>query len=197
MDSLREMSALRVRRPDNRPVQIFTVIQPPVVSPLPVTRSIVSFENSTAHRPGIREWLLLVEDNDDDYFVSSRQLQKAGIATPHHRCADGQEARDYLSGVGEYADRTTYPLPQLILADLKMPRLNGIELLRWLRTEPTLKRIPFVMLTSSDAPSDVASAYDAFATGYLLKTGRSEEMVDAFRTLRHFWFTLNQPPPLA
>jgi CheY-like chemotaxis protein len=146
--------------------------------------------------PSINGLILIVEDSDDDYFIFQRNLDKAGMSARHVRCSDGQAAKDYLLGVGPYADRRKFPLPRLILADLKMPRLNGLELLHWLRAEPLLRRIPFVLLTSSDSPEDIAAAYDTSVSAYVLKQSRPEPAVAMIKTIEQLFLHWSQPPSL-
>ncbi|CAM2883495.1 response regulator [Rariglobus hedericola] len=112
--------------------------------------------------------VLLAEDNDDDLFLSKRVLAKAGIAPVFH-VADGRQAMDYLAGKGDYADRTRYPLPEVVLLDLKMPEFTGHEVLEWLRAEPALRDLKVYVLTSSAEMSDQQRAEKAGAQGYLVK----------------------------
>ncbi len=103
--------------------------------------------------------ILVAEDNEDDVFILQRALKKAGLSNPVHVCADGQEVMNYLKGEGAFGDRAKFPFPRLLLLDLKMPRVNGIDVLRWLRDHPDCNVIPKVVLTSSREPRDVAAAY--------------------------------------
>ena len=93
--------------------------------------------------------ILLVEDTDSDAALVSSAFDRAGIANPIHRVADGEQAVSYLQGIGTYADRKQHPLPAVILLDLNMPRFNGYQVMLWLRTQTELKRIPVVVLTES------------------------------------------------
>jgi CheY-like chemotaxis protein len=107
---------------------------------------------------------------------------------------DGQEAIDYLSGTASYSDRKTFPLPDLMLLDLKMPRLNGFDVLTWVRQQPGLKRLPVTVLTSSDQPQDINRAYDLGANSYLLKPHGSQELSDLVGRVQKYWLELNQCP---
>ena len=101
---------------------------------------------------------------------------------------------EYLSGVGPHADRTSSPLPVLILLDLKVPRRNGHEVLEWMRAQDGLRRIPVAVLTSSRERRDVDSAYDLGANAYLVKPVDFEELLRMVRSLHLFWLMLNEPP---
>src|SRR3954469_18637827 len=98
--------------------------------------------------------ILLVEDNEDDVFALRRALKKAQIANPVQVAEDGQKAVDYLAGVGHYADREEYPIPRLVLLDLKLPYRNGMEVLAWIRQQRSLDSLPVVILSGSDEARD-------------------------------------------
>src|SRR4051812_17585574 len=103
--------------------------------------------------------ILIGEDNEDDVFILQRALQKAGISNPTHICADGEEVISYLKAEGRYADRQKYDFPRMLLLDLKMPRLTGFDVLRWLGGHPDCAVIPTMVLTSSREPRDIQEAY--------------------------------------
>src|SRR5207249_5534648 len=105
---------------------------------------------------------------------------------------DGDEAVEYLGGTGRYQDRTRYPLPALVLLDLKLPRKNGIEVLHWLRQQPALRRLPVVVLTSSKEPNDVNRAYDQGANSYLVKPLGFDALLNLVRSLNVYWLSLNE-----
>ncbi len=113
--------------------------------------------------------VLVAEDDSDDAFFLKRAFFKAGIDAPVHLVRDGQEVIDYLSGVPPYDDREAYPLPGLLLLDLKMPRVTGFEVLQWLQEHPSLRRIPVVVLSGSGRPVDVERAYSLGANYYAIK----------------------------
>lgn len=104
--------------------------------------------------------ILLAEDDENDVFFMERAFKEAQIANPLIRVKDGEEAIAYLEGSGAYADRIQFPLPYLVLLDLKMPRKNGFEVISWVREQPCLKRLPLVVLTSSKEDPDVNRAYE-------------------------------------
>ena len=98
--------------------------------------------------------ILLVEDNEDDVFLMERALKKASIERPMHVAKDGRQAMEYLQAVGQYSDRNAFPLPSLIFLDLKLPFVQGFQVLEWINQQPSLKQIPVVILTSSSEQSD-------------------------------------------
>src|SRR5687768_16993926 len=99
--------------------------------------------------------ILLAEDNENDALLMRHAFKKAGISNPLVRVRDGEEAIDYLAGHGVYADRRAYPFPALLLLDLKMPRRDGFEVLEWIKADPSLRRLPVTVLTSSDQQLDI------------------------------------------
>jgi CheY-like chemotaxis protein len=107
---------------------------------------------------------------------------------------DGDAAIKYLSGLDKYADRTTYPLPDLVFLDIKLPKRSGHEVLEWLRAQPALKNLPVVMLTSSAEPDDVSRAYSLGVTSYLRKMNEPAEFGQAIRVILKYWFELNISP---
>ncbi len=140
--------------------------------------------------------ILLVEDDPDDVFFLEEAFKQLGMADALRVARDGEEAVDYLLGQAAYADRRRYPLPSLILLDLNIPRKTGLEVLEWCRRQPELKRIPIVVLTSSQSNDDVSRAYDLGANSYLVKpidSGAQLEMVKAIRT---YWLGLNITPEI-
>jgi|SRR5918992_6344939 CheY-like chemotaxis protein len=141
--------------------------------------------------------ILLVEDNEDDVMLLRRAFQRAAIASPLHTLGDGEAARQYLAGEGAYANRRQHPLPALLLLDLKLPRRSGFEVLAWLRTQPGLKRLVTVILTSSPQTADIARAYDLGANSYLVKPGNPNDLFAIAHTLHLYWLTYNATPPLA
>lgn len=127
--------------------------------------------------------ILLVEDNDDDVFAMRRALKKGSICNPLHVVTDGQQALDYLSGHGKFADRTQYPLPFLVFLDLKLPYVHGFEVLEWMRTQRDLSSIAVVVLTSSAENRDHERAFALGARSYLIKPPTAEILNDVLRTL--------------
>jgi CheY-like chemotaxis protein len=137
---------------------------------------------------------LLVEDNSTAVMLIQRAFEKAKLANPVHVVSDGDAAVDYLAGSGKYADRAQFPLPILLLPDLKLPRRSGLEVLQWLRGQETLKRIPVVMLTSSQQERDVNAAYDQGVNSYLVKPVEFDGLLEMLKTVNLYWLMLNEKP---
>ena len=140
--------------------------------------------------------LLWVEDDPDDVLIGHRALTKGGFEKIQI-VRDGEEAVAYLSGKGPFADRSQFPMPSLVLLDIKLPRMSGVEVLRWIRGVEGLRRIPAVMLTSSRERHDINRAYDAGANAYLVKPVELRTFAEVVRGLHHFWATLNTSPEAA
>ena len=138
--------------------------------------------------------ILLVEDEDNDALLIERAFRKANLANPIFVVRDGEDAVAYLSGHGQYADRDNYPLPVLILQDLKLPKMSGMEVMAWLRQQPRLKELPVVVLTSSKESLDVNRAYDLGANSYLVKPITFDSVVEMMKTLDLYWLIINDQP---
>ena len=139
--------------------------------------------------------LLLVEDNPDDEALTVRALKKSNIVNEVVVARDGVEALEYLFGEGAYAGRDGRLMPQVIFLDLKLPRLDGPGLLRRVRADERTKRIPVVILTSSNEEQDRISSYDLGANSYVRKPVDFEQFVQAASQLGLYWLVLNEPPP--
>jgi CheY-like chemotaxis protein len=122
--------------------------------------------------------ILLAEDDDNDVFFMRRALQKSQVDFAIQVVTDGQQAADYLSGAGKFSNREQYPLPSVILLDLKMPFLDGFEVLAWVRTQPSLNRIPAAVLTSSAEERDRRRARELGARAYFVKPPKPETIVE-------------------
>jgi len=140
--------------------------------------------------------ILIVEDNTDDVLLIKRAFQQCGVVNPLRFVTDGEQAVAYLKGTGEFGDRKKNPLPVLILLDLKMPRMNGFEFLRWLRNEPDLKKIIVVILTSSSESPDINRAYELGANSYLVKPVRFEDLIRIVKELHLYWLIMNEKPDI-
>ena len=136
--------------------------------------------------------ILIMEDNADDAWLLQRALRRLGLTTLHI-VRDGQEGVAYLAGEGPYANRDRYPLPGFIITDLKMPRLNGLEVLVWLRKHEKLRLIPTLVLSSSRAERDVASAYGFGANSYLVKPSSFADLEKMGRVIRDYWESCEIP----
>lgn len=140
--------------------------------------------------------ILLVEDNPDDAALTLRALEKNDIDNNMVRVAgNGVEALDYLFGTGEHKGRDTTVQPQLILLDLKMPKMDGIEVLRRLRQDDRTRLLPVVVLTSSDEKEDIVKIYNLGANSYIRKPVDFDEFTEAVRQLGVYWLRLNMLPP--
>jgi two-component system, response regulator len=139
--------------------------------------------------------ILLVEDNPDDEALTLRAFKKNNILNQIIVCRDGAEAVDFLFCEGKFADRAEQPLPQLILLDLKLPKLDGTEVLRRIRANERTRYLPVVVLTSSKEDRDVIDSYQLGANSYVRKPVDFTEFLQAVRTLGLFWLVLNVPPP--
>jgi CheY-like chemotaxis protein len=140
--------------------------------------------------------ILLVEDESSDAALLLRGFEKAKVLNPIIHLTNGDEALGYLAGVRQYADRRKYPLPALILLDLKLPGMTGIQLLQWMRVQGEIKRIPVVVLTSNDDPDTINAAYDLGANSYLVKPGNNAEIARMVEAIQRYWVKLNEPPQL-
>ncbi len=138
--------------------------------------------------------LLLVEDNLDDEVLTLRALRKHNLANDIVVARDGQEALDYLFGVGEYSGRDTRVLPQVILLDLNLPKVDGLQVLERLRSEPRTKHVPVVVLTSSNQEQDMLRSYDLGANSYVRKPVDFEQFLEAARQLGLYWLVVNETP---
>ena len=138
--------------------------------------------------------ILLAEDDPNDVLLFRRAFQRAGFANHLIVCNDGEGALQYLKGEGQYADRKTFPLPVLILLDLEMPRLGGMELLQWLRTQPDLKHLPVIILTSSTFAPHLTKAYQSGANSFMSKPGDPTEYSVTLKQLLEFWLNNTRLP---
>ena len=136
--------------------------------------------------------ILHVEDDSNDALLFQHACQKAGVSCNLQVVSDGDEAIAYLRGDTRFCDRQQHPLPGLVLLDLKMPRVSGFDVLSWIRNEMSYKRLPVVVLTSSNHDADVERAYDNGANSYLVKPVDFNRLVDLVKSLHHYWFALNE-----
>jgi len=139
--------------------------------------------------------ILLVEDNPMDIILTLDAFKEAKLHNKINIAHDGEEALDYLFGRGNFSDRTLFPIPSLILLDLKMPGIDGFEVLKQVKNAEILKRIPVIILTSSKEEGDRALSYDIGANSYLLKPVAFNGFVDVVKKIDDYWFTLNIGAP--
>ncbi len=138
--------------------------------------------------------ILLVEDEENDVDLVLYAMKQAGVLDPIHVARDGRQAIDYLKRAGKFANRTEFPLPCLVLLDLKLPYVMGLDVLKWIRQQPELAST-VVILTSSGEAIDVATAYGLGANAYLVKPPQASKLVEMARAIKDFWLTHNTPPP--
>lgn len=139
--------------------------------------------------------ILLVEDNPDDEELTLRALNKSNILNEVIVARDGVEALDYLFGTGSYADREPLTIPEVVLLDLKLPKLDGLEVLRRIRANEQTRLLPVVILTSSDEEPDLVESYKLGANSYVRKPVEFHQFAEAVRQLELYWLVINQPPP--
>ncbi len=139
--------------------------------------------------------ILLVEDSVNDIKLTTAALRSAGLANEIVVCRDGAEALDYLFRRGEFADRGGETCPMVVLLDLKMPRVDGLEVLARLRADPKFKTLPIVMITSSAEEQDMIRSYNLGVNGFVVKPVGHDEFLEAIREVGLFWAVVNQPPP--
>lgn len=137
--------------------------------------------------------ILIAEDNEDDAYFLKRGLRKIGLHNPVHILTDGGEVMDYLKAEGKFEDRAQYPFPSVIFTDVKMPRVNGFELLAWLQEHPDCKVIPTMVFSSSGQAEDVERAYQLGANAYFIKPSSMEELEDLLRHAYEFWARCAKP----
>jgi CheY-like chemotaxis protein len=140
--------------------------------------------------------VLLVEDNPDDVELAMRAFRKNNLMNKIVVAHDGAEALDYLFATGDYAERDPNLLPQLMLLDLKLPKVDGLEVLRRIRADERTKLIPVVILTSSKEEQDLVQSYTLHANSYIRKPVDFDQFIEAVRQLGLYWLILNEPPPL-
>jgi CheY-like chemotaxis protein len=135
--------------------------------------------------------ILHVDDDSNDIVLFQHACQKAGVQFCLQNVVDGDQAISYLRGAEQYADRQRYPLPTLVLLDLKMPGLNGFDVLAWMRSHDDLRAMPVVVLSSSNHDPDVKRAYDLGANSYLIKPVGFDSLVGIVKSLNQYWLSLN------
>jgi CheY-like chemotaxis protein len=138
--------------------------------------------------------ILLVEDDPNDILLVQRAFRKANIQNPLGVLNDGESAVEYLAGQGPYANRSDWPLPGLILLDLKLPRKSGHEVLSWLRQQPGIGHLTTVVLSSSKESEDIERAYASGVNSYLVKPVAFDALLEMIKTLNLYWLTLNESP---
>jgi CheY-like chemotaxis protein len=138
--------------------------------------------------------ILLAEDNEDHALLTRRAFKQAGLINPLFVVEDGEQAIAYLKGEGKFSNRSEYPLPTLLLLDLKMPHKNGFEVLDWLRRQPNLAALRVVVLTTSDQIHDVNRAYQLGANSFLTKPVDFRDFVQLSSAIKGYWLWLSRAP---
>jgi two-component system response regulator len=139
--------------------------------------------------------ILLVEDNPDDEELTLRALRKSGVTSTVVVVHDGPEALDYLFATGAFSKRNALDTPRVVLLDLKLPKLSGMEVLKRLREDPRTRWVPVVVLTSSTEEHDIQQCYDLGANSYVRKPVEFDEFLEFIRNLGNYWLKLNERPP--
>ncbi len=137
--------------------------------------------------------ILIIEDSGGEAQLLKLALRRAGINNPIHLVPTGEEAIAYLSGSGPYADRSQYPFPSVLFMDLKMPRVDGFAVLKWLRSHPDFAIIPVIVLTNSALDADVRQAYQLGANSYMVKPTNLDELTQMLRTAYEYWAWCKKP----
>jgi len=141
--------------------------------------------------------ILLAEDDDDDVLLIEFAFKEAQIPNRLQVVRDGVEAISYLEGEGQYANRAEYPLPTLLLLDIKMPRKTGFEVLQWIRSQQTLRALRVIVLTTCTEPAKAREAYKLGANAFLVKPAEFRSLVDLFKSLNSYWLRFDRSPDIA
>jgi CheY-like chemotaxis protein len=148
--------------------------------------------------PGTMEkTILLVEDEVNDVFFLKRALKKAEVRANLQVVGDGQQALDYLECREPFNDRAKFPIPSIVLLDLKLPHVMGLDVLKWIRLQPEFRRLIVLILTSSRLERDIDEAYRIGANGYLVKPSTPEEMIEIVLSIKQYWLQYNQLPTVS
>jgi CheY-like chemotaxis protein len=141
--------------------------------------------------------ILLAEDDENDVIILERALRQAGFTNPFHVCRDGTEVVAYLCREGKYADRARFPFPRILITDLKMPRMNGLQVLKWLHEHSECNLIPKIVLTASKQSSDIQEAYKLGVNSYLVKPESYHRLTEMLKLFFAYWEMCEKPelPP--
>jgi len=139
--------------------------------------------------------ILIAEDDEDDFLLASKALQEVRLVNEMYRVKDGEELMDYLMSKGNYQNREMYPLPNLILLDLNLPRKDGREALKEIKAHPELQKIPVIVLTTSKSEEDVVKSYGLGVNSFIRKPVTFQGLVDIMKTLKHYWLDIVTLPP--
>jgi CheY-like chemotaxis protein len=136
--------------------------------------------------------ILQVEDDENDVLLLRYVFRTAGIMSPVYSVASGQEAMDYLAGSGGFADRSRFPLPGLVLLDIKLPRVGGLEVLQWIRGHPRLRTLVVIMFTASASQREIDQAYAWGANSFVIKPAGTKDLTELVRALNAYWIGCNR-----
>ncbi len=139
--------------------------------------------------------ILHVEDREEDVFLLKYAFKRAQITNPVNVASDGQMAIDYLAGTGQFSDRRQFPLPCLVLLDLQLPHVIGLDVLAWIRKQPEWKRLVVIVLSSSIHDNDIIRAYELGVNGFLVKPSDANNLADMCTALKQYWLTHNRFAP--
>src|SRR5580704_6464304 len=149
--------------------------------------------NKKSNMGGSHYAILLVEDEENDAMLLKMALKRNNILNPIHWVNDGLEAIAYLNGEGAYANHALYPFPEVLIVDLKMPRMNGLELLQWIRDHSNYKVIPTIIMSSSRQDSDIEKAYALGANTYMVKPSSFDELAKMVKLAHEYWAASVKP----
>jgi len=141
--------------------------------------------------------ILLAEDREDDILLIRKAFEKGNLLNPLQVVKNGEEVVSYLRGEGKFSNRAEYPLPALLIVDLKMPLMDGFEVIQWVRQQPSLAALRIVVLTSSDHVRDVNSAYRLGANSFLVKPDEFQNYVETCKALKQYWLNMDQTPEIS
>lgn len=139
--------------------------------------------------------ILLAEDNPVDVEITQEAFKMGKLSNKIFVVKDGQEALDFLFHKGQYQDKITYPTPDLILLDIKMPKVDGLQVLERIKQDDELKRLPAIVLTVSDREADIIKAYDSGVNSYIIKPVRFNEFLNLVARVKEYWITITKLPP--
>lgn len=141
--------------------------------------------------------ILIAEDDENDIVILEHALRQVGFANPVHVCRDGAEVLAYFCGQGPFADRAKFPFPRILITDLKMPKVDGMQILKWLHEHPECNVIPRIVLTASRLASDIQQAYKLGANSYLVKPVNYERLTEMLKLTFDYWEMCEKPlvPP--
>jgi CheY-like chemotaxis protein len=137
--------------------------------------------------------ILIAEDDENDAIILERALRKVGFENPFRFCRDGTEVLEYLKAEGKYHDRREFPFPRILITDLKMPKMGGIEILKWLYHHPDCNMIPKIVFTASKHATDIQEAYKWGVNSYLVKPGGYEQLTQMLKLVFDYWNMCEKP----